>query len=97
LRQSRVLKARYRHNVETQVVLFEGVPESAVFRAPLDQEFFHPRLSASMVDAERLASGQYSLDGSFVPWGVATPEGFDSGGSLAFVEFTPVRGPRVLF
>ncbi len=97
LRQSRVFKAGYRLNVEIHVVLFEGFPESAIFRAPLYQEFFYPRLSASMADAYWLASGQDSLDGSFVPWGIATPEGFDSGGSPAFVGFTPVRSIRFLF
>jgi hypothetical protein len=42
LRENRVLKAGYRLNVEAWVVLFKSVPERAVFRAPLDQEFFHP-------------------------------------------------------
>ncbi len=97
MRQSGVFEAGYRLNVQTHVVLFEGLPESAIFRAPLYQEFFYPRLSASMADASWLASGQDSLDGSFVPWGIATPEGFDSDGSPAFAGFKPVQSPRFLF
>ncbi len=33
---NRVLKAGYRDNVKPYFVLFEGFPEGAVFRAPLD-------------------------------------------------------------
>ena len=73
LRQSRVFKVGYRLDVEAHVVLFEGFPESAIFRAPLYQLFFYPRLSASMADASWLASGQDALDGGFVARGVATP------------------------
>ncbi len=97
MRQSRVLKVGYRLDVETHVVLFEGFPESAEFRAPLYQELFYPRLLASMADASWLASGQDSLDDSFVPRGIPTPKGIDCDGSSTFVEFTPVRSPRFLF
>ena len=97
MRQSRVVKAGHRVDVEAHVVLFEGFPESAIFRAPLYQVFFYPRLSASMADASWLASGQDSLDGSFVPWGIANPKGFDSGRSSVFVGFSPVRSPRFFF
>ncbi len=73
MRHSRVVKAGYRLNVEIQVVLFEGFPEGAVFRALLDQIFFYPRLMTSVADASRLATGQDALDSSFVPRCVATP------------------------
>ncbi len=39
---SRALKTGYRHNVEPCVIFFEGVPEGAMFRGPLDHEFFYP-------------------------------------------------------
>ena len=97
MRQSRVVKAGYRLDVEAHVVLFEGFPESAIFRAPLYQVFFYPRLSASMADASWLASGQDTLNGSVIPWGIAAPKGFDRGGSSAFVGFTSVRSPRLIF
>ena len=51
----------------------------------------------SVAGASRLATGQDALDGSFVPRGVATPQGLDSGGSPAFVGVASVRGPRFLF
>ena len=97
MRQSRVFKAGYRLDVEAHVVLFKGFPESAIFRAPLYQVFFYPRLSASMADASWLASGKDTLDGSAVPWGVAAPKGFDRGGSSAFVGLTSVRSPLLIF
>ena len=57
--------------------MFEGFPEGAVFRGPLNQEFFYPSRATVMSDACRLAASQYLLDGRFVPGGIATPEGFD--------------------
>ena len=97
MRQSRVFKVGYRLDVEAHVVLFEGFPESAIFRAPLYQLFFYPRLSASMADASWLASSQDTLDRSVVPLGIAAPKGFDRDGSSAFVGFTSVRSPRLIF
>ena len=97
MRHSRFVKAGYRLNVETRVVLFEGFPERAVFRAPLNQVIFYPRLMTSVADASRLATGQDALDGSFVPRGVATPQGLDSGGLPAFVGGTSVRSPLLFF
>ena len=47
-----------------------------------------------MADASRLATGQYLLDGSFVPVGITTPEGFDGGGPPTFGGCSPARGPR---
>ena len=38
---NRALKTGYRDNAEPSFVFFEGFPKGVVFRAPLDQEFFH--------------------------------------------------------
>jgi len=45
--------------VDPEGVLFEGFPESALFRAPLDQEFLYPGLGTVVLDASRLAACQY--------------------------------------
>ena len=97
LRGSHALKAGYRHNIEPHVVLFEGIPEGTIFWAPLDQEFFYPSRSAAMADVARLASGQYLLDGSFFPRGIATPEGFVGGGLPMFGGCSSARSPRFPF
>jgi hypothetical protein len=72
LREKRALKVDYRLNVDTKVIVFKGIPEGAMFRAPLDQDFFYPSRSETVSDASRLASSQYLFDGSFVPRGIAT-------------------------
>jgi hypothetical protein len=48
-----------------------------------------------MADASRLATGQSFLDGSFVPGGIATPEGFDGGGQPTFGGCPLARLPFV--
>ena len=65
-------------------MLFEGFPEGAMFRSILDQEFLYPSRGTVMPGASRLAASQYVLDGRFVPWGIATPEGFYGGGPYSF-------------
>ena len=55
--------------------MFEGFLEVAVFRAPLDQEFFYPSRATVVSDPSRFTTSQYLLDGRFVPGGIATPEG----------------------
>ncbi len=44
-----------------------------------------------MPGASRLATSQYLLDGSFVPGGIATSEGFDGGGPPAFKGCSTTR------
>ncbi len=73
MRQGRVIKAGYRLNVESKVVLFKGFPEGAVFGSPLQKVFFYPRRVASVADTSWLASDQDALDVGFVARGVATP------------------------
>ena len=94
MRGNRVLKARYRLNVEPKVILFEDVPEGTMFQAPLDQEFFYPSRLPAMSDASRLATSQYPLDGSFDSGGIATPKGFDGGDPPAFGGCSPAWGLR---
>ena len=48
-----------------------------------------------MLNASWLAASQYLMDGRFVPWGVATPEGFYGGGPYSFGANLPTRGPRI--
>ena len=93
LREDRALKASNRLNVEPKVILFEDIPEGAMFRAPLDPEFFYPSGSATMSDASRLASSQYLLDEGFVSGSIATSEGFSGRGPLAFVGCSLARSP----
>ena len=70
LRLIRVIDAGYSFNIKAKVVLFEGFPEGAVFGAPLHQVFFHPCFVAAVADAPWFATGQDTLYGGFVPWGV---------------------------
>ena len=46
-----------------------------------------------MFDASRLVAIQYLLNGRFVPWGIASPEGFYGGGPYSFGACLPTRGP----
>ena len=97
LRGNRALKAGYRHNVESHVVLFVGLPEGTIFRDPLDQEFFYPIRSSAMADTSRFASCKYVVDGSVIPRGIATPEGFDGGSPSTLGGCSSARGPRFSF
>jgi hypothetical protein len=72
--------------------MFEGFPEDDVFRSPLDHEFLYPGRATVVLDAPWLAASQYSLDGRFVPWGVAAPEGFYGGGPYSFGTRLPTGG-----
>ncbi len=45
-----------------------------------------------MSDPSWFAASQYLLDGRFVPGGIATPEGFDGGGSHSFGAGLSARG-----
>jgi hypothetical protein len=89
---NRVFQVGYRHYVEPHVILFEGFPEGAMFRAPLDQEFLYPSRTTTMSDASRLVASQYLLDGRFVPGGIATQEGIDGCGPSAFGACMLVEG-----
>ncbi len=89
----RVIWTDYRHYVEPQVILFEGFPKGAMFRAPLDQEFLHPSRATTVSDASWLAVSQYLLDGRFLPGGIATPEGLDGCGLTAFGACLSAEGP----
>ncbi len=79
--------------------IFRGLPRKCNIPGPIVPGILLPTsfLSASMADASWLASGKDTLDGSVVPWGVAAPKGLDRGGSSAFVGFTSVRSPRLIF
>jgi hypothetical protein len=71
----RVLSGGYRYYVEPLFILLEGFPEGAVFRAPLDQEFFYPSRATVVADAYLLATGQNIEDGRFLPRGHRYPGG----------------------
>ena len=88
-----VLQAFYRHYIEPYVILFEGFPEGAMFRAPLNQEILHPSGTEAMSDASRLDASQYLLDGRFVPRGIATPKGFVGCGPCTLGACMSARGP----
>ena len=72
--------------------MFKGFLEGAVFRAPLNLEFFYPSRATVMSDASRFVTSQYLLDERFVPGGVASPKGFDSGGPYSFGAGMSARG-----
>jgi hypothetical protein len=72
--------------------LFKGLPEGAMFRAPLNQEFFYPSRATVMSDASRFAASQYLLDERFVPGGIAASEGFDGSGPFSFGAGLSARG-----
>ena len=74
-------------------MLFDGFSEGAMFQSPLDQEFFYPCRATVMFDASQLAASLLLLDGRFVPWGIATPEGFYGGGPYSFGACLPRRDP----
>ena len=67
-------------------------PVDQEFRSPVDQEFLYPSRATVMFDASQLAASQYLLDVRFVPWGIATPEGFYGGGPCSFGACLPTRG-----
>ena len=46
-----------------------------------------------MSDVSRLGASQYVLDARFVPGGIATPEGFDFCGPVAFGPCMAAGGP----
>jgi hypothetical protein len=54
-----ILHVGYRRFAEPEGVLFDGTPEGALFRSPLDQEFLYPGLGTVVLDASRLAACQY--------------------------------------
>ena len=88
-----IIQVGYRRYVEPEGVMFEGFPEGAVFRSPLEQKFLYTSRATVMLDASRLAASQYLLDGRFVPWGVAATEEFFGGGPYSFGARLPTRGP----
>jgi hypothetical protein len=89
---NRVVEIGYRHYVEPKVGLLKGFPEGAVFRAPLNQEFFYPSRATVMSDASRFVASQYLLYGRFVPGGIATPKGFDGSRPYLFGAGMSARG-----
>jgi hypothetical protein len=49
-----ILQVSYRRYVEPEGVMFEGFPESALLRSPVDQEFLFPGRATVVLDASRL-------------------------------------------
>ena len=54
-----ILQVGYRRYVEPEGVLFEGFPEGALFRSPLDEELLYPCRTTVVLDASRLVACQY--------------------------------------